>query len=136
MTQRALSSLLLLLTVVRCDSNRPPVHSAAPDTAHHIAAANDLTGRFSRSRLASWNIRASASGADCAVLFIEVPIVLDDSMVEAMHYGAGAYALDGAGVQRFADQRAFRAVTYEDKSRRRWAYGVSRGEAESLAPCQ
>ena len=136
MTQRVLFARLLLLTLIHCDPNRTPVHSAVPDTAHHIAAANDLTGRFSRSRLSSWNIRASASGADCAVLFVEVPIVLDDSMVEAMHYGAGAYAIDGAGVQRFADERSFRAVTYEDKSRRRWAYGLSRGEAESLAPCQ
>lgn len=139
MSQRSLSLLFLLLATIGCDSNRPPAgqtfHDATPDTANHIAAAHDFTDRYAHSRLAAWKIHAAAAGNDCAVLTVDVSIILDESMVEAMHYGAGAYAAYGGGVERFVRDRDFRGVAYKDASGRQWAYGLSESEAQSLQPC-
>jgi hypothetical protein len=132
--------MILLLATIGCDPSQPPAghtpHSADPDSARHIAAAHDFTDRFAHSRLSRWKVRAGAAGDDCAVLTVDVSIILDESMVEAMHYGAGAYAVYGGGVERFVRDRAFRAVAYKDASGRQWAYGLAPGEAESLQPCQ
>ncbi len=140
MSQRSLSLILLLLAAAGCDTNRSPgqprPHSAAPDTAHHIAAAHDFNDRFAHSRLAAWKVRAVAAGSDCDVLSVDVSIILDESMVEAMHYGAGAYEVYGGGVDRFVRDRSFRGVTYRDASGRQWAYGLTPNEAESLQPCR
>ncbi len=140
MSQRSLSLMLLLLATITCNPNRPPAdqtfHGAAPDTAHHLAAAHDFTDRYAHSRLSAWKIHAGAAGGDCAVLTVDVSIILDESMVEAMHYGAGAYAVYGGGVERFVRDRDFRGVAYRDASGRQWAYGLAPGEAESLQPCQ
>jgi len=109
-----------------------------PSSIHdnRVKAAAILTERYARSRLSAWNILAQAAGDDCSVLIVETPIVLEDSMVEALHYGAGAYDVYHGGVQRFSRDRTFRGVTYKDGSGRLWTYGaVTQSEAEALAPC-
>jgi hypothetical protein len=140
MSQRSLSAIFLLLATITCNPNRPPadqtLQSATPDAAHRLAAAHDFTDRYAHSRLSAWKVRGGAAGGDCTVLTVDVSIILDESMVEAMHYGAGAYAVYGGGVERFARDRDFRAVAYRDASGRQWAYGLAPGEAESLRPCQ
>jgi hypothetical protein len=110
--------------------------STQPRNNARVRDASVFTEHYSKSRLAQWNVRARAAGADCAVLFVETAIILEDSMIEAMHYGAGAYDIYDGGVQRFSRERAFRGVAYKDKSGRVWTYGaVTTAEAERLAPC-
>ena len=139
MSLRSLSLLFLLLAAMGCDSNRPPtnhtVHDTTPDTTNRITTAHNFTNRVAHSRLAAWKIHAGAAGNDCAVLTVDVSIILDESMVEAMHYGAGAYAVYGGGVERFVHDRDFRGVAYKDASGRQWAYGLSEDEAHALQPC-
>ncbi|HKR62967.1 MAG TPA: hypothetical protein VJZ00_04480 [Thermoanaerobaculia bacterium] len=124
---------LVVLFALACESPRPP----AEHTNARMTAAAKFTALYAKSRMANWKIRASASGSDCAVLFIETPIVLEDSMIEAMHYGAGAYDVYLGGVQQFCRDRAFRGVAYKDGSGRRWAFGgVTPVEVNRLAPCE
>ena len=123
--------LTLFCLTIGCKGDR----SAAPGRHAQIAAADALTKRYASSRLASWQLRASAAGRDCAVLFVQTPIVLEDSMVEAMHYGGGAYGVYAGGVRQFVRDRAFRGVAYKDASGRIWTYGVAPHEAEELVPC-
>ncbi|HYC60322.1 MAG TPA: hypothetical protein VEK79_12235 [Thermoanaerobaculia bacterium] len=102
----------------------------------HIKHADHFTERYAQSRLARWNVHARAAGRDCAVLFVETSMILEDSMIEAMHYGAGAYDIHEGGVQQFLRERAFRGVAYKDRSGRLWTYGaVTPAEAEGLTPC-
>ncbi len=102
-----------------------------------IASASTLTDRCVASRLSKWNLHASAAGADCDVLLVETPVVLDDSLVEAIHYGSGVYAVIDGGVRRFGREHAFRAVAYRDVTGRIWTYGpLTQGETESLQPCR
>ena len=57
-------------------------------------------------------------------------------MVEALHYGAGAYGVYDGGVQRFSRDRAFRGVAYKDSSGRIWTYGnVSVAEVAAMKRC-
>ena len=57
-------------------------------------------------------------------------------MVEAMHYGAGAYGVVDGGVQRFCRDRSFRGVAYKDSSGRIWTYGnVTAQDAATLPRC-
>ena len=117
---------LLLLSVLACQN---------PDA--HVSAASTLTQRYSRSKFAPWNVRASAAGRDCGVLLVETSIILDDSMVEAMHYGAGHYTVDGRGMQYFSRESAFHGVVYRDQSKRVWTYGnLDPEEAKSIAVCR
>lgn len=103
----------------------------------HINAAASLTDRCAASRLARWNIRGRAAGADCRVLLVDTSMVLEDSLVEAIHYGTGAYAVVDGGVRRFTRERAFRGVVYRDRTGRLWTYGdLVRREAEELQPCR
>lgn len=119
-------ALCLLLTVCA-----PHPHDA------QIAAAATLTDRYASSSMAKWNLRGSAAGADCNVLLVETPVVLDDALVEAIHYGTGAYAVVDGGVRRFTRERAFRAVVYRDHTGRVWSYGdLAQAEAEELQPCR
>jgi len=128
MTIRCL--MVLALLAATCDAHRSPDHET------HILAANAFTQRYARSRFARWNIRASARGRDCDVLLVETDMLMEDSMVDAMHYGAGAYGVIEGGVQRFQRDRNFRAVAYKDSSGHIWAYGgVSASEAETLKRC-
>ena len=102
-----------------------------------IAAASLLTDRCAASRLSKWNIRGRAAGADCSVLLVDTSMVLEDSLVEAIHYGTGAYAVVDGGVRRFIRERAFRGVVYRDRTGRVWTYGdLARSEAEELQPCR
>ncbi|HEX3579240.1 MAG TPA: hypothetical protein VHY33_11815 [Thermoanaerobaculia bacterium] len=127
MTIRCL--MILALLVAMCES-RPR------SSSKHAAAANDFTNRYSHSRFAGWKVRASARGRDCDVLLVETDMVMEDSMVEAMHYGAGAYGVVNGGVQRFYRDRAFRGVAYKDSSGRIWAYGnVTAHDAATLPRC-
>jgi hypothetical protein len=117
-----LRNLLILLLVCACTTRRADVH---------VSAASLLTQRYAASRFAAWHVRASAAGADCAVLVVQTSVLLEDRMVEAMHYGAGTYEVFGGGVDGFARMRGFRGVAYRDVAGRVWTYGaVRRGEAE------
>lgn len=101
-----------------------------------IAAASLLTRHCAASRLAKWNIRGIAAGADCGVLLVDTSMVLDDSLVEAIHYGTGPYAVVDGGVRQFS-RRSFRGVAYRDRIGRVRAYGnLTQGEAEELRPCR
>lgn len=108
---------------------------AAPDG--HVTAASALTRRYADSRFQKWNVRASAAGRDCSVLLVETSIVLDESMVEAMHYGTGPYAVEGRGLQNFSREGGFRGVVYRDPTERVFPYGDLRDEdPRSLPPCR
>src|SRR4051794_37231829 len=85
---------------------------AQPLREERIAAASLLTRRCAASRLAKWNIRGSATGADCAILLVDTSTVLDDSLTESIHYGTGPYAVVDGGVRRFTREREFRGVVY------------------------
>jgi hypothetical protein len=123
-----LLALAVSLTVTTCDTMRDEIHAAAAD---------HFTERYSRSRLSAWNVRADAAGRDCAVLFIEASLILEDAMVEAMHYGAGAYDIYDGGVQQFCRDRAFRGAAYKDSTGKIWTFGaVTEAEAESLKRCR
>lgn len=119
--------ILLLCMLAGCGTE--------PDV--HVAAADVFTRHYAQSRLAKWNVRASAAGPDCNVLFVRTSIIMDDSMIEAMHYGAGPYGVYDGGVQHFYRDRAFRGVIYRDPTEKVWAYGqIKDGEAATLAPCR
>ena len=130
MTLRCL--MLLALLAATCDSH--PARTAKRNA--HVAAANVFTQRYVRSRFATWNVRASARGRDCDVFFVETGVIMEDSMVEAMHYGAGFYGVIEGGVQRFSRDRSFRAVAYRDSSARIWTYGaITARDAATLKRC-
>ena len=119
---------LLLFGATGCESH--------PRIDSHVDAAGFFTQRYARSPLSAWNVRGAAAGADCDVLLVETSVVLNDGMVEALHYGAGAYGVVDGGVQRFCRDRAFRGVAYRDSAGHVWKYGdLSRSEAETLKRC-
>jgi hypothetical protein len=111
--------------------------SKPPHNNDHVVAASAFTQRYTHSRQSAWNVRGNAAGPDCDVLLVDTSVIMDDSMIEAMHYGAGAYdAVDG-GVQRFCRERAFRGVAYKDASGKIWAYGaVTAEQARTLTRCR
>jgi hypothetical protein len=111
-----------------------PFCGCSPRPNAHVAAANLLTQRYATSRFAAWRIRATARGNDCSVLVLQTSIILEDSMIEAMHYGAGSYDTYDGGMQQFTRDHRFRGVAYKDISGKIWTYGpVSRKEAEAAA---
>jgi hypothetical protein len=123
-------TLIVCLLLIACAPHRSP-HDA------QISAASALTARYASSTLAKWHLRGSAAGADCKVLLVETPMVLDDSFVEAMHYGTGACAVVDGGVRRFSREHAFRGVVYSDHTGRAWTYGdLAHAEADGLQPCR
>jgi len=125
-------TLTIALAISACELKPHP----AAGTTDRIDAASGFTQRYSHSRLAAWQIHAGAAGESCDVLLIETSIVMEESMVEALHYGAGAYGVYGGGVQRFCQDRSFRGVAYRDASGRIWAYGnVTAREAMHLRRC-
>lgn len=125
---------MVTITFTTC---RPAPAQSVTGSDVRVASADQFTQRYAQSRLSGWNVRASAAGTDCAVLFVRANIILEDSMIEAMHYGAGAYDIYDGGVQHFYRQRAFRGVAYKDSSGRVWTYGaVDETEAEALTPCR
>jgi len=103
---------------------------------NRITAASQFTRRCATSRLAKWNIRGAAAGADCGILLVETTMVLDDSLTEAIHYGTGAYVVVDGGVRRFTRECEFRGVAYRDRTGRVRTFGdLPQGEAEDLQPC-
>ena len=122
-------ALVVLFCFIACHSN--------PEHDKRIAAAKQLTKRYEHSRFSAWKLRARAAGADCDVLFVQTANVLDDSLVEAMHYGGNDYQMVEGGVRQFSHDRKFRGVAYQDASERIWTYGaVTPTEGESLEPCR
>jgi len=127
-TMTALATLFFTCTP------KPPI--AEDHKELRVSAANQLTGLYANSRLAAWNLQATAAGTDCDVVLVTTPIILEDSMVDALHYGAGAYAVYDGGVQRFCRDRAFRGAAYKDASGRIWTYGgITSGQAMKLRTC-
>ena len=130
---RTAALLAFVAAAVSCEPTRripPPSPSSA-----HVTAATLFTRNYAQSKLARWNVRAAAAGSDCGVLFVQTTVVMDDSMVEALHYGAGAYRVAGRGVDEFSREHSFRGVAYRDPSEKVWTYGnVSTREA--LTPCR
>jgi hypothetical protein len=125
-----LAATLSVVIGSACDSSRAP----APGN-ERIAAAGAFTSLYAPS-LAHWDVRGRAAGTDCSVLFVETAIVMDESIVEALHYGGGHYNTYRGGVDKFSRDRAFRGVAYKDSTGRLWTFGgVTHSEAESLAPC-
>jgi hypothetical protein len=101
-----------------------------------VSDAAVFTKRYAQSPFVAWNVRGHAAGLDCGVLLVETSVVMDDSMVEALHYGAGSYAVVAGGVQRFYRDRDFRAVAYRDLAGHVWHYGdLTPQETKSLKPC-
>ena len=130
MTRMIAVALIIAGGVFSCESNQL---RAAKNV--QVAAADAFTSRYARSRLAPWDVEAHAAGADCRVLFVQTKIVMEDSMVEALHYGGGAYDVYQGGVQQYSHDRAFRGVAYRDGSGRVWTYGDVR-TPEALAACR
>ena len=117
---------ILILLTAACESNLRPATGN-----DRVLAADAWTRHYAESRLKKWSLRAHAAGGDCNVLYVETPMLLEDSLIEALHYGTGAYAIyEGRGVQYFCRQRAFRGVAYRDRSGSVWTFGnVSASEA-------
>lgn len=132
---RLMAIAILALTIVHCSDD--PRLRRREAVKERMKAAEAVTSDCAASRFASWKVHASAAGNDCGILLIETPMILEDSLIEAMHYGTGAYDLYRGGMNGFSRARAFRGVTYKDGSGQLWFYGnVSRTEAESLRPCR
>lgn len=131
MTRILAMTLSVLIGVVSCKSNRQPAQGIT-----RSSAASALTDRYAHSALSRWEVRGRAAGGDCSVLYVETSIILEDSMVEALHYGVGAYDVYAGGIQQFSRDRAFRGVAYKDSSGRVWTFGeVSPAEAGVPVPC-
>lgn len=124
-------AVALAFSGASCKSNRPEPRNYDA----RISAANLFTAHYEKTRLSTWNVRAHVAGSDCDVLYVETSIILEDAMIEAMHYGAGAYEnVYPGGVQRFSKEHAFRGVAYKDVSGRVWTYGDI-AKTEALTPC-
>jgi hypothetical protein len=122
--------------VLTCEFNRPKRLPPSNTRAAHVSAAGSLTRLYTQSRLRPWEIRAAAAGSNCDVLFVRTSLILEDSLIEAVHYGGGSYEVYPGGVQQFYRDRAFRGVAYQDASKRVWTYGdVSAAEAERMVAC-
>jgi len=131
MKRIAAITLLTLIGTVSCNSNRQPAQNVA-----RKSAASALTDRYAHSALSRWDVRGRAAGSDCGVLYVETAILLEESMVNALHYGVGAYDVYAGGIQQFSRDRAFRGVAYKDSSGRVWTFGeVSPAEAGAVVPC-
>jgi hypothetical protein len=122
---------LLALLAASCESHRLPTERDS-----RITAARTLSRRFGVSNLSAWNVRAEAAAEDCGVLLVATSIRLEDSMIETMHYGTGAYDVTRGGIQRFCREHSFRGVAYRDKSGHTWTYGATDvAEAGRMKPC-
>lgn len=134
-------AVALALVAAICSASCKPGPPAPPPpsttSGQRASAASLFTSHYARSRMSGWNLNARAAGTDCTILFVQTPMIMDDSIVEALHYGAGAYDVYEGGVQRFYRERSFRAVAYKDGSGKLWTYGaVTQAEAGTLEACQ
>jgi len=129
MTHRRTTAFVLSLILIAACQSR---HTG--DT--HVASASAFTRLYSKSRLSAWRVRASAAGSDCSILFVRTAVVMDDTMIESLHYGAGAYDVWSGGVQQFSRERGFRGVAYRDSMGRLWTFGsITPPEAETIDLC-
>lgn len=135
---KATLTIALLLASVAGGCTGGNARADAPGVTH-VAQADAFTRLYGgrKSPLGHWQMRANAAGSDCGVLYVQTPIILEDSLIEALHYGAGPYEIYSGGVRKFCRDGAFRAVAYRDGSGRIWTYGnVTQREAEALTPCR
>jgi len=124
---------MTLLALMACKSDSRP----AAEEQRRISEATVFTQVYSRSALAQWKVRATAAGKDCGVLYVATSIIMEDALVDALHYGAGAYDIYPGGVKSFSRERAFRGVAYRDATEKVWTYGaITPEEAAQLAPCR
>ena len=66
-------------------------------------------------------------------VFVQTPVVMERTMVDAMHYGLGSYRISDTSIDELYRARGFRGVLYKDGSKRLWVYGeVTEG---APAPC-
>ncbi|HKO56966.1 MAG TPA: hypothetical protein VJ276_13910 [Thermoanaerobaculia bacterium] len=135
--------LVVCAAAMSCTSDAAPAvpisHRVTNDRGQtqRVRAAADLTSLYAGSQFESWDVHADAAGALCNVLLIRTPVVMESSMVDAMHRGSGEYEVDGGGVQSFYLEQTFRGVAYTDGSGRVWTYGAVReAEVEELEPCR
>ena len=130
---RMIVTLIAAIAIGQCTQEQTPQRSAAKA---RIDAARLFTRDCSISRLSEWKVQGRAAGSDCGILLIDTQMILEDAIVEAMHYGTGAYHLYRGGINHFTHERSFRGVVYRDGSGQTWLYGeVSRDEAQTLRPC-
>jgi hypothetical protein len=123
-------ALLAALTLMAC-------HSNSQSAARNALEARTLTQLYTNSALASWKVRAAAAGRDCRILHVKTSIIMEDAMVDALHFGAGAYDIYEGGVHSFSTERAFRGVAYTDATGKMWTYdAVTAREADRLEPCR
>jgi hypothetical protein len=121
-----LLAMTLLTLFLACDTD--------PASKAHIEASDELTELCKR--FPSWSIQSNAAGSDCQVLLVRTGQALTDSLVEGFQYGAPQYKAYEGGIQQFASDRKFRAVTYQDVNDRFWTYGATtENEAQSMKPC-
>ena len=131
MTRRHLL-IAALLAAAACGSHPPSPRKRDA----HVVAADLFTQRYAHSRFAGWKVHARAIGSNCDVLLVETSVIMEDSMVEALHYGAGLYGVVDGGVRRFSSDRCFRGVAYKDFSGRTWTYGaVTEAETGASKRC-
>jgi hypothetical protein len=113
-----------------CEANRAP----ASDHNIRIASADLFTKKYAQSPLSGWRMRGRAVGSDCDILFVETSIILEDSMIDALQHGNGAYNVHPRGIERFANDHSFRGIAYKDASGRVWTFGRV-ASTEALMPC-
>jgi len=131
---------VIVLTVALSCTDRPQTDAAIQQESARRArvhAARIFTRDCEASPLANWKLHGSAAGGDCRILLVDTSMILEDSTVEAMHYGTGSYELYAGGVLHFSRERAFRGVAYRDRTGHLWTYGeVSARETQDLQPCR
>jgi hypothetical protein len=104
-----------------------------PGKELRIRAANELTRRYANSKLKEWGVSVHATGNDCRVLFIQTPVVMERSMIEAMHYGAGTYSVHERSIDELYREQKFRGVAYRDGSGNVMTFGeITNDETEPL----
>jgi hypothetical protein len=130
----------IALTLMAACTDRPQTDAAIQQQAARsarVAAARAFTRDCAASHLASWKFRGTAAGGDCRILVVDTSMILEDPIVEAMHYGTGSYELYDGGVLHFSRDRAFRGVAYRDRTRHLWTYGdVTARDTQDLQPCR
>jgi hypothetical protein len=113
-----------------------PTDASIASDEERVAAAKRFSSIYDRSRLHAWHVRGHAVGPHNEVLLVEISKILDVSLIEALHYGSGAYDVCEGGVQHFARSHAFRRVVYHDASKAVWEYELNGEAAAAVPPCQ
>jgi hypothetical protein len=132
----------ILLALAACSSDVNPRTAVTgtrpaprPPRGARVVAAAELTKLYANSTLKEWDVRASVTGADCRVLFVETPVIMEKTMVEAMHYGTSTYSVvAGRSIDQFSREREFRGVAYRDGSGNVWTFGAITND-ETEPPC-